>query len=99
MLLNLMFLVFVSRIDSQMATLERKQSDVRSSSLTKNHEARRDLTDVGEIHERNKRATGDLATRAQQQSGVVRTEVKDIVNLCQTIGINNRLSEFMKMTL
>lgn len=38
MLLNLMFLVFVSRIDSRVATLERKQSDVRSSSRTKNHE-------------------------------------------------------------
>lgn len=58
MVLNLMSLVFVSRIDSRVATLERKQGDVRSSSLTKDHEARRDLTDVGEIRERN------LATRA-----------------------------------
>ena len=58
MLFNLMFLVFVSRIDSRMATLEREKSDVRSSSLTNNQEAiaRRDLSDVGEVRERNKRA-------------------------------------------
>ena len=59
MLFNLMFLVFVSRIDSRMATVERDQKrDVRSSSLTNDQEAlaRRDLTDVGEVRERNKRA-------------------------------------------
>ena len=58
MLFNLMFLVFVSRIDSRMATLEREKIDVRSSSLTNDQEAitRRDLIDVGEVRERNKRA-------------------------------------------
>ena len=58
MLFNLMFLVFVSRIDSRMATLERDKSDVRSSSLANDQEAiaRRDLSDVGEVRERNKRA-------------------------------------------
>ena len=50
-----MFLVFVSRIDSRMAKLEREQKDVRSSSLANDQEARRDLTNVGEIRERNKR--------------------------------------------
>ena len=55
MLSNLMFLVFVSRIDSRMAKLEREQKDVRSSSLANDQEARRDLTNVGEIRERNKR--------------------------------------------
>ena len=58
MLFNLIFLVFVSRIDSRMATLEREKSDVRSSSLTNDQEAiaKRDLTDVEEVRERNKRA-------------------------------------------
>ena len=58
MLFNLMFLVFVSRIDSRMATLKRDKSDVRSSSLANDQEAiaRRDLSDVGEVRERNKRA-------------------------------------------
>ena len=55
MLFNLTFLVFVSRIDSRMATLEREKSDVRSSSLIISQETRPDLTHVGEVRERNKR--------------------------------------------
>ena len=51
-----MFLVFVSRVDSRMAKLEREQNDVRSSSPANDHEARQALTHVGEIRERNRRA-------------------------------------------
>ena len=66
MLFNLMFLVFVSRIDSRMTTLERKQN-VRSSSLI-NDQTRRDLTDVGEARTRNKRA---IQTSLQELSSKV----------------------------
>ena len=65
-LFNLMFLVFVSRIDSRMATLEMTQSDDRSSSFTNDQEARRDLTH--EIRERNKRA---IQTSLQELSSKV----------------------------
>ena len=68
MLFNLIFLVFVSRIDSRMATLEREKSDVRSSSLIINQEKRPDLKHVGEVRERNKRA---IQTSLQELSSKV----------------------------
>lgn len=68
MLFNLTFLVFVSRIDSRIATLEKEKSDVRSSSLIYDQEARQDLTDVGEVRERNKRA---IQTSLQELSSKV----------------------------
>jgi len=68
MLFNLTFLVFVSRIDSRMGALERDKIVVRSSSLINDQEARPDLTHVGEVRERNKRA---VKNSLQELSGKV----------------------------